>query len=146
MTRQLKKVLKAILDANGDFGNTYTFETQSPDGSPYATITSSGNENAYDTTTENVRVYGFVIRLYQERNAQVKQDEAEELMTDLYDTVLDDLDKNHRLDGLEGKIGYTFLFMEAAPSAWGYVDDPAQYRVAEIVVRCHVAVDVTAIS
>lgn len=146
MIQQLSKILKSILDDNSLLENSYTYEVQSPDSTPYATLTLSANENDYDTTTENVRVYAFMLRLYQERNVQVDQDSAENAMRGLVDSVLDDLDKNHRLDGLEGKAGYTFLFMEAAPSTWGYVDEPAQYRVAEIVVRCHVSIDTTVIT
>jgi len=146
MWEKLSNKIKEILVANTLLEQVYNFEVQTPDGIPFATLVPSANENEYDTTTENARVYAFTLRLYNERSGQIKPEDTERTMRELVDSVLDDLDKNHRLSGLASETGYTFLFMEAAPSIWGYIEEPAQYRVAEIVVRCHFSIDINLIS
>ena len=124
----------------------YKYEKQKPDGIPFATLTPSSNESEYSTTTENERIYAFTIRLYNERSKPIKPEDAETAMRELVDSVLDDLDKNWDLSGLESETGYTFLLMEAAPSLWGYIEEPAQYRVAEIVIRCRFSIDINLIT
>lgn len=143
MFRNLINKLKSILDANSLIQVVYTYERENPDGTPFATITPSANENDYLTTTENRRVYAFTIRIFVERKGQTTVEGTEQTMRDLMDTVLDDLDSNHQLSGLSIPSGYTFLFMEAVPSRWAYTGSREnEYRVAEIAVRCHVMVDV----
>ena len=146
MWEKLSAKIISILDANTLLENQYNYEKQKPDGIPFATLTPSSNESEYDTTTEDKRVYAFTLRLYNERSGQIKPENAETAMRELVDSVLDDLDKNWQLTGLESETGYTFLLMEAAPSSWGYIEEPAQYRVAEIVIRCHFSIDINLIS
>jgi len=146
MWEKLSTKLIEILELNTLLQKVYNYEKQKPDGIPFATLTPSSNESEYDTTTENERVYAFTLRLYNERTGQIKPEDAETAMRELVDSVLDDLDKNWELTGLESETGYTFLLMEAAPSVWGYIEEPAQYRVAEIVVRCRFSIDINLIS
>lgn len=146
MWEKLSTKLKSILEANTLLQKVYNYEKQKPDGIPFATLTPSSNESDYDTTTENQRVYAFTLRLYNERSKPIKPEDAETTMRELVDSVMDDLDKNHRLSGLEKETGYTFLLMESAPSLWGYIEEPAQYRVAEIIVRCRFSIDINLIS
>jgi hypothetical protein len=137
--------LLALFQANALLQQVYTYERADPTGTPFATITPAANESAYETTTQNRRTYGFLIRLFVERKGQSEEGAADAAMRDLVDSVLDDLDSNWNLSGLGTKTGYTFLFMEAAPSAWGYVGRENEYRVADIVVRVHFSVDVNLI-
>lgn len=146
MWEKLSTKLMSILADNTLLQKSYNYEKQKPDGIPFATLTPSSNESEYDTTTENQRVYAFTLRLYNERSGQIKPENAETVMRELVDSVLNDLDKNWQLSGLESETGYTFLLMEAAPSSWGYIEEPAQYRVAEIVVRCRFSIDINLIS
>ena len=146
MLEVIVQKIKSILDANDLLQASYSFENQSPNAAPFATITPSANESDYDTTTENRRVYAFLIRLYNERGGQIEPEDAESAMREHNDSVINDLDKDFNLSGIENPTGLTFLFMEAAPSSWGYIDEPAQYRIAEITVRCHVNVDINLIS
>lgn len=146
MIQNLINKLKSILEANDLLQVVYSYERADSEGTPFATVTPSANENDYATTTENRRVYAFVIRLFVERAGQTTAETAENTMRDLLDSVLDDLDKNYALSGMPIANGYTFLFMEAAPSSWAYVFRENEYRVAEIAVRCHFYVDTTIIS
>ena len=147
MWDKLTEKLKSILEANDLISNTYTFEASELSGTPIATLTPSFNENDYTTTTENTRVYAFMLRLYVNRpSGEDEEYQSEMAMKELVDSVLDDLDKNHRLSGLETKTGYTFLFLEATPSIWGYAGRENEYRVAEIIIRSHFAVDINQIS
>tara|TARA_Y100000310_G_scaffold270565_1_gene284469 strand:+ start:53 stop:496 length:444 start_codon:yes stop_codon:yes gene_type:complete len=139
--------LKSLLEDNTLLANTYTFEASELSGTPIATLTPSANDNDYATTTENTRVYAFMLRLYINRaSGEDNEQVTEEAMRQLVDDVLDDLDKSHRLSGLGSKTGYQFLFLEAAPSLWGYAGRENIYRVAEINIRCHFAVDINLIA
>ena len=146
MWEELTKQLRDILTANTLLPAVYTFETAEYDGDPFATITPSGNENDFDTTTENERVYAFVVRLFKERSGETQPEDAEAAMRELVDSVLDDFDKNWQLSNVATPTGYDFLYMEAAPSAWGYVDRETQIRIAEITIRCHLHIDTQLIS
>lgn len=147
MFDQVSTALLNILKANTLLSNSYNFEPAEIDADPVATLTPSSNDNDYATTTENRRTYAFNLRLFKTRftgeNAEARTEAA---MRELVDSVLDDLDKNHRLSALETKAGYTYLLMEAAPSQWGYAGKENMYRVAEIIVRVHFAVDVNVIT
>ncbi len=125
----------------------YNYEASNIEGTPALTLIPSGNESDYSSTTENIRVYGFVLRLYVDRKSgNTEEQTTEKAMRDLVDDVLNRLDANHQLNNIPQTTGYTFLFMEAAPSRWGYAGRETIQRVAEINIRIHFHVDVTLIS
>ncbi len=144
----LSKFLKnEILDKNEFLQQTYDFEAADAESTPFASITPSANESEYHSTNENERVYAFLVRLYVLRKSgEGNEKDAEDAMRQLVDSVIDDLDKNERLNGLDTKTGYCFILMEAAPSAWGYAGRANMYRVAEITLNIRYLVDVDAIS
>lgn len=147
MWDQVSTAVLNILKANAFLQNVYNFEAAEFDADPVATLMPSTNENDYATTTENRRTYGFNLRIYKTRlTGESAEATTEAAMRELVDSVLDDLDKNHRLSALEQKTGYTFLYLEAAPSQWGYSGRENVYRVAEIIVKVHFAVDVNLIN
>lgn len=142
-----KYIKEQILDQNDKVANGYDYEAVQLDASPVYTLTPSVNESDYVTTTENRRVYAFMLRLFVERQSGATEEyTAEAAMRELVDEVLDDLDKNHRLSGMDTKPGYCYLYMEAAPSVWGYAGREAEYRMAEVVIRLHFDIDVNVIS
>lgn len=145
MIKLLVQKLQSILETVDKIQVIYAYERENADGTPFATITPSANENDYATTTENRRTYAFNIRLFVERKGQTNTADTEATMRDLVDDVLDALDRDWKLDGLGSRTGYTKLFMSAAPSVWGYVGRENEYRVAEINVRIHFSVDVNLI-
>lgn len=145
MWEKLKEKLKSILTANTLIQEVFDWEVEKFTGDPVATLTPSANEAHYSTTTDNRRIYAFIIRLFVERTSRKDQD-AERIMTTLVDSVIDDIDKNYTLTGIVPPTGYTMLFVEATPASWGYVGREEVYRAAEIVVKCHVDADVSLIS
>lgn len=149
MFNNLSTALIDLLEDLPKIQKFYDYEATMLEGFPALTLTASGNESAYSTTTENRRVYPFVIRLYVERGSTPEaESQAELTMRDMVDSVLDRLDKNHYLQNSQLTLpqGYTFLFMGAAPSRWGYAGRENQMRFAEVTVQLHVDVDVNLIS
>ena len=144
MWAELKAKLKSILEANDLIQEVFDWEVGEFTGDPACTLTPSANESDYETTTENRRVYAFMIRLFVDRGSRKDQD-AEQVMIGLVDSVIDDFDKDYTLSGITQPTGYTMLFVEALPASWGYVGRENAYRVAEITVRCHIDVDVNLI-
>ena len=143
MFKKLSDRLKALMEATTLFANVYDFEASDLAGTPVCTITPSGNVSNYDTTTENRRRYAFMVRLYVERKSgNDNEKESEEAMKELCDAVVDTLDANHQLPGLVSQTGYTFLFMRASPSRWGYAGRENNYRVAEIEMLIDFHIDV----
>ena len=125
----------------------YEYEASELEGFPALTLTPSANESAYSTNTENRRVYAFVARIYVERGSSAAAEaECENTMRELVDNVLDAIDKKHSTLSVEAQTGYTFLFMRAAPSTWGYAEGATKLRVAEVQIRVEFDVDVNLIS
>lgn len=147
MLEKISNYFKNILTANSLIQEVFDYEASDISGSPCATITPSGNANDYHSTTENHRRYAFMVRLYVRRGSSAENEKAtEQAIRQLVDTVLDDFDKNHQLLNLGNETGYTFLFMRAAPSQWGYAGRELEMRVAEILLTVDFHVDVFAIS
>lgn len=152
MWENLKTKIQAILAANSLLQSIYLYEAKEFGGDPVATLVPSNNESDYRTTTNNARIYAFRLQLWVKRAEPRDDEEAEEVLTDLLDTILDDFDKYYTLgtgspgDALVLPTGYTMIMLEALPSAWFYSERETLYRGAEIILRVHVDVDVTLIS
>lgn len=153
MWENFKEKIRALLAANTLIQQIYDFEAAEFSGDPACTIVPSANESDYRTTTHNRRIYAFTIRLWVKRTDPPRTDaEAEAVLTDLVDTVLDDFDRYYTLgsgspgSALSLPVGYTMIKVEALPAQWGYAERETLYRVAEINIRCHVDVDVTLIT
>ena len=138
----------SILEANGLIQEVYNFEKQKFDGDPAAIVSPSGNESDYNTINANERIYSFAIRLFVSRTAREgdADKEADRVLRNLVDSVVDDIDKDFTFDGLVVPTGYCMINVFATPSQWGYAGAEDEYRVAEVIVRCRVNVDVTLIS
>ena len=147
MWENLIAKIKAIMEANTLVQETYDYEIEKFEGQPSAVIVPSDNSGEFTTTTDNERVYAFSVFLFVARGDDYYTDKtADIVMRELVDSVLDDFDKNWRLTGLTLSTGYSMLYMEAAPSSWGYVDREMVYRMAEITLRIHLDVDTSLIS
>lgn len=147
MFDKISTALMTLLSANALIQSFYNYEASKMEGFPSLTLTPSANENAYATTTENRRVYAYVVRIYVERGSgSAAEAQCEDTMRELVDTVLDDLDKSYNITSIAGQSGYTFLFMNATPSQWGYVGRENEMRVAEITIQLHFDIDVTLIT
>lgn len=136
----IKAGIKAILVADQDLDTDQVFDYEpSLDAlsvDPFATVAAAENESEFETTTENKRLYGFVVRIFVERKQRGEQ-EAEDLLTAMVDRLVQQFDENYTL-GVSG----VFL-TRATPSAWSYVLGEKEYRMAEIRLSTMVSVDVS---
>lgn len=149
MFNKISTALINLFKNNSKLAVYHNFESSKLDGFPALTLTASANESAYSTTTENRRVYAFMVRLYVERGSGVAAESTcENTMRDLVDTILDAVDKNHSTisNTIDTQAGYTFLFMRASPSAWGYAGRENEMRVAEIKIQLEFDIDTTIIT
>lgn len=144
LTVNIKNKIKDKLEANTKIQNVYQYPALKFSGYPAATIVPSDNESDFETTTTNVRIYSFQIRIFE----QIKNDnlnKAYETIEDLIDDVLDDFDKDPALTGVTMPTGYTMLTVEAAPSVTGIVDR-LDLLMSMITVKIRVEVDTQQIS
>lgn len=145
MFKTLKDKIVSILQANTLLQEVWNYEVEKFSGDPACTVTPSANEGEYETTEENVRIYAFNIRLFVNRTLRTKK-KADEVLVELVDSIIDDFDKNYTLTGITPPTGYTFINTFVLPSRWGYAGREDEYRVAELILKCRVSVDLTAIS
>jgi len=138
--------LASIIEGTGRFQQVEMYEIEQFTGSPIAIIVPSSNENDYYSNSENVRVYAFNIVLYVNRSTSPTgtkvEVEADRIMRNILDDVMDSCDRDYLMEGLEVPSGYTFINMFALPSAWGYSGRDDEYRVATINVKCRVIIDI----
>jgi len=142
MFEKIIESLKQILINNTLLSDVFDYEKIQTDTDPYAIIVPSGNESDFGTTEENVRTYAFKVMVFVSRKIRSEK-EAERVMRTLIDSIIDDYDKDYTLEGVgvPEKTGHTFLQVFASPSAWGYVGEEEQYRVATIELTCLTSVD-----
>ncbi len=146
MFDKISTALKTVLSLSG-IQSVYDYEASNFEGYPALTLTPAANESAYSTTTENRRIYAFTARIYVERGStNQNQSDCENTLRELVDSVLDAIDKRHTSLSIASQTGYTFLFMHAAPSQWGYAGGANQLRVAEVLIRVEFDIDVNLIS
>lgn len=132
--------------------SVFNYEAAEFAGDPVAIVTASSNESDFRSTTQNRRVYAFTIQLWVKYTEPRDAKKSEEVLTDLVDSVLDLFDKYYTLGtGSPGSAlvlpaGYTMIRTQALPSSWLYTERETTYRGAEIILKCELDVDVTAIT
>lgn len=147
MWQNLLVKLKAILTANTLIQEVYDYEVSDFNGQPAVVIVPSDSEGEYSNTIDNERIYAFSVFVFVARAKEYYTDEkCDVVMRSLVDSILDDFDKNWQLTGLVVPTGYSMLYMESAPSMWGYANREMVYRMAEIKLRVHIYVDTTVIT
>lgn len=152
MWQNLKTKLVAFLSANTLIQQVYDYEAVEFSGDPAVTIMPVTNEAGYRTTIHNKRIYAFKLEIWVKRGDVRTDKEAEDVLTGVVDSVLDDFDKYYTLGtGSPGAAlvlptGYSMIMVEALNGPWGYANRETLYRVAEITIRCVIDVDVTLIS
>jgi len=136
----LNKIV-GILEANSLIQEVFSYEVEEFTGDPVAVIVPSANESEYNTTQENIRLYAFTIKLFVKRTSPRTVQDADRIMRDLVDSVIDDFDHQYLFNGITNPTGYTFINVFAMPSAWGYSGREDEYRAAEVNLKCRVSVD-----
>lgn len=122
---------ETVFDTTGVFTSEPDFSSALPD--PFVIVVASDNESDYANTTENRRMYGFVLRVHMERKER-GHDTAETDLTEIVDAILDAFDQDITLTG-------SALMVQAAPSQWLYSLGLREDRVAEIKIRAMVYFD-----
>lgn len=138
-----------ILEANTLIAEVFNHEAEQLTGDPSVIVSPSGNESDYSTTSENVRVYAFSVKVFVKRKIEGTDrnpSDADRVLRTLIDSILDDFDKNYTFTGISTPTGYTMINVFALPSSWGYAGEIDEYRVSEIIIKCRINVDVTQIS
>ena len=116
-------------------------------GYPAAHIVPSDNESDYETTTENVRTYAFILRVFYETK-QTSLENAFSALEELVDSILDLFDQEDQKGASDRTVGvslparYTFLNIWATPSSWGEVPGE-QLIMAQMSVKVRISVDIT---
>ena len=124
---------EVVFDTDGVYGREPKLDDIVQD--PVVTVTASDNESDFINTSENRRIYAYVLRIYIERNQDAQT--AEDNLTEIVDAVIDAFDQDYTLTG-------EALLVEAAPSLWAYSQGVKEWRVAEIRIRAKVDFDTSA--
>jgi hypothetical protein len=147
MWEKLSNHLKTMLEGIDKLSSVYDYEEGEFNEQPVAVIVPSDSEGEFTTTLQNEEVYAFSVFLFvQIGDTFYTKEEADGVLRELVDTVKRELDKNWALSGLSMETGYNMLFMETAPSAWGYSSRENVYRMAELTLKVHLSVDTNLIS
>lgn len=144
---QIKSLLEN-LTANGDkifqeVSATPKFEFS---GYPAAYVIQSDNEADYNTNTENIRTYAFIVRaFYSTKSIGVAT--AVERLEKIVDQVIDAIDEDaaagqSRVIGASLPTKYTFVNILAMPSVFGEVEGQ-ELVMAELKVKVKILYDIT---
>lgn len=115
-------------------------------GYPACYVIPSDNKSDYETNSENVRIYAFIVRVFYDTK-ETGIGDALVAMESLVDTILDTFDKEDfgtnltRTVGTGLPTGYTFLNIMANPSLWGELPEENLIMV-EINVKVRLSIDV----
>lgn len=152
MWQNLKNKIKAIVAANTKIQEIYDYEVAQFGGDPAATLTPSADRADYRTSSANRRIYAFSLMLWVKRGGTRDDKEAEDVLTELIDSVTKAFDKYYTLGvGSPGSAlvldtGYNMIRVEAVPGEWFYSNRETLYRGAELTIRVHIDVDVNLIA
>ena len=143
----LRPQLKTVLDSISTIEETSNSPKMKFGGYPAATVTPSDQEGDYETTTENIRTYAFMIRVFFETKDTSVADGISAL-EEVIDSVIDAFDQEDmkgaatRTVGINLPAGYTFINIFAVPGAWFEVPDE-QLIYAQVSVKVRVSIDIT---
>lgn len=143
----LRPQLKTLLDTVSTIQETASYPKMKFNGYPSATVTPNENDAEYETNTENIRNYAFMVRIFYEtkhtgiENAILALEEVVDSVIDVFDQ--EDLKGSAtRTVGVSLPSGYTFINIWAAPGAWFELPDE-ELIYAQVSVRVRVSVDIT---
>jgi hypothetical protein len=116
------------------------------DGYPAACVIPSESESDYETTSENERVYAFLVRIFyttKDTTVAIAMGALEECLDDVID-AFDQQDKKTtgRILGISLPAKYTYLAISATPSVVGELPDQ-QLLMGEVKVKIRVSYDAT---
>ena len=142
----LSNKIKLVLEGISDIESVYDYPWLKFDGYPSATITPSGYDSDYETSSENERVYIYTVRLFFNLNDvnkvsyKEKVDDGHRIIRELTDTVIDTFDKDELLSGISLPSGYTMIGVRPIPSSIVYFPDEKMV-VSEIKLEVKISFD-----
>jgi len=143
----LRGQIKTLLDTLTELQEVKGYPTLKFNGYPSAYVVPNNSEADYETTKENIRIYGFTVRVFYETKSGGVES-ALNALEDLVDTVLDTFDQEDlkgsdtRTIGINLPSSYTYISVFAHPSEWGEVEEE-NLLTAEIEVRVRVSIDIS---
>jgi len=90
--------IKSELEEITDIANVFDHHRAELDGYPAITFDVSDQENDFLTNAENIRMFSFLIIIYQETTIKTL-DQATDLLDNVADQVMDKFESNFSLDG-----------------------------------------------
>lgn len=144
---QIGTLLESVqVDGNQAIQEVFDTPKLKSTGNPFAYVVPSDNSAEYETTTENQRVYAFIVRVfYQTKNITIA--EAQQRLEKVVDAVIDKFDQDDQKGGADRTVGmnlptgYTFLSILAHPSEWGELPGES-LLMAEIRVQVKLSIEV----
>ena len=143
----LRPQIKTLLETHTKLQEVYSYPKLEFNGYPAGYVVPSDNSADYETNTENIRTYAFLIRMFYETKTGGVETAflaLEELVDEVIDTFDQDDQKGTttRTIGISLPSGYTFLNILAHPSSWGELPDQ-ELVMAEITVKVRISRDVS---
>lgn len=143
----LRSQIKDLVDNNSEIQEVSGSPKIKFDGYPAAYVVPSDNSSDYETTTENIRTYAFIVRIFYETK-QGGVEQAIASLESILDDLLDSFDQEDlkgsdtRTVGLNLPANYTFINLFATPGEWSEI--PGENLImGEIRVRVRISVDLT---
>ena len=143
----LRPQLKTLIDTISTISETVSYPKMKFGSYPAATVTPNENDAAYETNTENIRNYSFMVRVFYETKHTGIQS-AIEALEEVIDSVIDKFDQEDlkgattRTVGISLPSGYTFINIWASPGAWFELPDE-ELIYAEVSVRVRISRDIS---
>ena len=142
----LRPEIRTLLESETLLQEVKGFPTLKFTGYPGAYVVPSTNESDYETTTENERVYAFLVRVFYEtkdggiENALIALEGA-------VDSIMDAVDEDSykgadRVIGVDLPAKYTYLHTYAINGEWGTIEEESLV-FTELTIRVHLSVDIT---
>lgn len=143
----IRPQIKTVLESIPEIQEVVSYPKIKFGGYPAAYVVPSDNDNDYETTSENIRTYSFIVRLFYETKSTGVEN-ALNALEDIVDSVLDAFDQQDlkgsttRTVGIGLPANYLFLNIWAAPSVWSELVGE-NLIMSEVRVRVRLSIDVT---
>lgn len=123
----------------------YGSEEINPSGWPAVMVTSTDMEGEFSSNSENSRVWAYrvLIMFMVGQDMEVPQNKtrmqyAEDVVATCIDEIIDAVDTDFDLTGVDISGNYTARYANAADCVWSYIDmEGGQARAAEITIRVY---------
>ena len=141
----LRPQFATLLETLKEQGEVHSSPKLKFDKFPAFTVTPSDSEGDYETTSENLRVYAFKVRVFYDTK-KTGVSTAMDRLEGFVDSIIDKLDQedkaSSRTIGNDMPANYTYIALRASPSFWGEVQGE-DLIFGEITAKVIISVDIT---